>query len=46
MLFKEITAVYIEKHTEAINTKCRLLIAEGVGTYSYHSALKDSKARN
>jgi hypothetical protein len=37
MLFKEIIAVYSEKH---IKQNTELLIVKAAGTYSYHSALK------
>jgi hypothetical protein len=38
--FKEIIAVCSGNNTKPINTKRRLLTAEGDGTYRYHSALK------
>jgi hypothetical protein len=44
MLFREIIAVYFEKHTKPINTFCwksaELLIIKTGGTYSYQWALK------
>jgi hypothetical protein len=40
MLFREITAVYCENHTERTNTLCRqnaeFLYIKACGTYSYH----------
>jgi hypothetical protein len=41
MLFKEIIAVYSEKHTKPISKNAELLIVKADGAYSYHSALKD-----
>jgi hypothetical protein len=38
-LFKEITAVHNENHTESINTKYKVTEKPG-GTYIYRSALK------
>jgi hypothetical protein len=40
MLFKEIIAVYSEKHTKPINTKCSITDCQSGGSYSYRSALK------
>jgi hypothetical protein len=39
MLFKEIIAVYTEKHTKRINTKQKVADFKAAGTYSYHSDL-------
>jgi hypothetical protein len=39
MLFKEIIAVYSEKHTRHMNIKYSVTVTGG-GTYNYHSALR------
>jgi hypothetical protein len=36
MRFKEIIAVYIENHTEAIKQNTALQIVKAAGTYNYH----------
>jgi hypothetical protein len=36
MLFKEVIAVYNEKHKKPINSKCRVTDFEESGTYIYH----------
>jgi hypothetical protein len=48
MLFREVIAVYSEKHTKHINTLCvqnaeSVTVKEG-GTYFYHRILKGSSA--
>jgi hypothetical protein len=40
MLFKEITAVYTENHTESKMQYAEELTVISTGTYSYHSALR------
>jgi hypothetical protein len=36
MVFKEVIALYKEKHKKSVNTKAELLIIKTGGTYTYH----------